>query len=327
MTAEPDQMEGAEHPRLTYDMIGHDDAEAALADALGGARMHHAWLITGARHLGKATLAYRAARVALGARRVGARPLDVDPEDHVVRRISALSHPDLFILRRGLNDRGRPKRDISADDARALSGFFAMAPAEGGMRIAIVDAVDDLNRFAANAILKTLEEPPPRTMLLLVCHSPGAVLPTIRSRCRKLSLRPLADDLIKKQLGDAATPALIRAAKGRPGFAALLAANGGALAEQLQRDLAKIAERGPAAVLSAIQEHGGGEEALALTFEIAGDFVRAKALEEGPSAARWAEAWSALEQLRRDADEFDMDPQHALARAAGLLDRAAAGRP
>ncbi len=95
------------------------------------------------------------------------------------------------MLRRGFNDRGKPRREIAVDDARELGAFFSLAPSEGGMRVAIIDAVDDLNRNAANAILKTLEEPPARSVLLLVCHAPGAALATIRSRCRRLALRPL----------------------------------------------------------------------------------------------------------------------------------------
>src|SRR5262245_23152206 len=146
MTAEPDQAPDTTHPRLNHAFFGHEDAEAMLAEALGGSRMHHAWLVTGPRRLGKATLAYRFARRALGARQGGQRPLDTSEDDPVVRRIAGLAHPDLFILRRGINERtGKPKRDISVEDARALGQFFSMAPAEGGMRVAIVDAVDDLN--------------------------------------------------------------------------------------------------------------------------------------------------------------------------------------
>ena len=189
--------------------------------------MHHAWLLAGAKGLGKATLAYRFARAALGAKRIGPRPLDVDPEDHVARRIDGAFASRSLRAAPWLNDRGTPRREIAVDDARELGHFFSLAPSEGGMRVAIIDAVDDLNRNAANAILKTLEEPPARSVLLLVCHAPGAVLPTIRSRCRRLALRPLSDDACcakrSRREGD---DALVRLAKGRPGRAIALKAQG-----------------------------------------------------------------------------------------------------
>ncbi|MCA8885921.1 MAG: DNA polymerase III subunit delta', partial [Hyphomonadaceae bacterium] len=191
--AELDKEPSAPHPRESFSFVGHEAEEEALAEGLHGGRMHHAWLLAGPKGLGKATLAYRVARVALGAKRVGPRALDVDPDDPIARRVMALSHPDLFVLRRGLSDRGKPRREIAVDDARELAHFFSLAPSEGGMRVAIVDAVDDLNRNAANAILKTLEEPPARSILMLICHAPGAILPTIRSRCRRVVLRPPSD--------------------------------------------------------------------------------------------------------------------------------------
>jgi len=323
MTAEPDQAPDTTHPRENARFVGHDEAEAALADALGGGRLHHAWLITGPRRLGKATLAYRFARAALGAQRNGPRPLDVREDDPIFRRVAQLAHPDLFVLRRGLNERtGKPRGEITVDDARELGRFFSMAPAEGGMRVAIVDAVDELNRNAANAILKTLEEPPPRAVLLLVCHAPGAALATIRSRCRRLPLRALDDATVREAAGDV-SPALLRLAKGRPGLAIALKAQGGEdAAKALDEAFAALPRKGAGAVLPVMLERGGGD--LALTLEIAGDWLRARAQETHEN--RWAAAWSALEDIRRESDELDMDAAHALARAAGVLDRAVNAR-
>lgn len=321
--SEPDQAADTVHPRENFAFIGHEAAEATLAEALAGARLHHAWLLTGPRRLGKATLAYRFARSALGAKRIGPRPLDVAPDDPVARRVAQLAHPDLFVLRRGINDRtGKPRSEITVDDARALGQFFSMAPAEGGMRVAIVDSVDEMNRNAANAILKTLEEPPPRAALLLVCHAPGAALATIRSRCRKLSLRPLEDALVKQAAGGDAGGPLLRLAKGRPGLAIAMKAQGGEeMAANLEAALARLPRMGASAVLPVLMERGG-EDKLALTLEIAGDWLRAQALKED-DGARYAAAWSELEELRGQAEGLDMDPAHALARAAGVLDRAA----
>jgi DNA polymerase III subunit delta' len=323
---ETDKEPQALHPRETYSFVGHEAEEAALADGLASGRMHHAWLIAGAKGLGKATLAYRFARVALGAKRIGPRPLDVDPEDQVTRRINAQSHPDLFVLRRGLNDRGRPRREIAVDDARELGQFFSLAPSEGGMRVAIIDAVDDLNNNSANAILKTLEEPPARSVLLLVCHAPGAILPTIRSRCRRLALRPLSDAQVAAALGEK-DDALVALAKGRPGRAIALRAQGlDAGAARLDRAQTAITRGEAGPVLGALYDQLSGEpfERLAGVLELAEEWTRAAAVEEG--GEQWAEAWSALETLRGEAEGLDMDPRHALARAVGVLDRAAAAR-
>lgn len=321
---ETDKEPDAPHPRETYGFVGHEAEEAALAEALGGARMHHAWLITGAKGLGKATLAYRFARAALGAVRGGPRPLDVDPEDPVARKIAAGAHPDLFVLRRGLNDRGKARREIAVDDARELGGFFALAPSQGGMRVAVIDAVDDLNTNSANAILKTLEEPPARSVLLLVCHAPGAALATIRSRCRRLALRPLAHDAVLSALGGG-DAALARFAKGRPGRAIALGAQGidGA---KLEAALSAFGRGDSRTALSALYDQLSGEpyEKLAGVLELASEWTRESGVASG--AESWAEAWSALEMLRGEAEGLDMEPRHALARAVSVLDRAAGAR-
>ena len=324
---EPDREHGAPHPRETYGLSGHVQAELELAKALTGGRLHHAWLITGAKGLGKATLAYRFARVALGAKTLGPRPLDVSPDDPVSRRVAAQAHPDLVVLRRGLNERGKPRREITVDEARELGHFFSLAPSEGGMRVAIIDAVDDLNRNAANAILKTLEEPPARSALLLVCHAPGAILPTIRSRCRRLALRPLDDRGLAEALGPQAQPALVELAKGRPGKAIALQAQGvDPTALNLADAPARIARAQASAVLGPLYDKLGGEpyERLAGVLELAGDWTRTLGTEDAGEA--WAEAWSALETLRQEAEGLDMDPKHALARVIGILDRAAAAK-
>lgn len=324
---ETDKEPGAPHPRETFGFIGHDAEERALADALSGDRMHHAWLITGAKGLGKATLAYRFARRALGASSEGRRPLDADPNGTVTRQIAAQAHPDLFVLRRGLNDRGAPRREIAVDEARELGRFFALAPSEGGMRVAIIDAVDDLNRNAANAILKTLEEPPARSVLLLVCHAPGAALATIRSRCRRLALRPLSDIQVAAVIGAEPGDPLVALAKGRPGRAIALKAQGAdAMSVELTRAPASLHRGEASSMLAAIYEKAAGQpfERLALVFELAGEWTRERGAQAGGEG--WAEAWSALETLRQEAEELDMDARHALARAGAILDRAATSK-
>ena len=199
---EPDRVEGAPHPRETLRLFGQDQAEASFLDAHESGRLHHGWLITGPRGVGKATLAWRIARFLLSRAPEGESdglfgapppPLDLSvPADHpVARRIAALSEPGLKLIRRSLNERGVLRQVIAVEDVRELRDFFGLSAAGGGRRVVIVDAADEMNPNAANALLKLLEEPPARALLLLVAHQPSRLLPTIRSRCRELRLAPL----------------------------------------------------------------------------------------------------------------------------------------
>ena len=179
-------------PRETAALFGHDAAERALLDAFKGGRIPHAWLIGGPPGIGKATLAYRLARFVLAhpdpkAPAVqNATSLAVAADNPVARRIAAQAQGDLLVLERVINEQtGKLYTVIRVDDVRRAVPFFGSTAGEGGWRIAIVDAVDDLQREGANALLKVLEEPPARTLLLLVSHAPGRELPTIRSRCRR----------------------------------------------------------------------------------------------------------------------------------------------
>jgi len=198
---EPDRIEGAPHPRDTLRLFGQGAAESAFLSAFNGGRMHHAWMLTGPRGVGKATLAWRIARFLLatpddGSGLFGAAPapatLDVSVDHPVARRIHAGSEPRLFHLRRAWDEKEkRLKTVISVDEVRKLKNFFALSAADGGRRVVIVDSADELNANAANALLKVLEEPPAGAVLLLVCHRPSDLLPTIRSRCRTLQLSTL----------------------------------------------------------------------------------------------------------------------------------------
>lgn len=198
----PDQAPGAPHPRDTQRLFGQDVAEAAFLDAYTSGRLHHGWLLTGPRGVGKATLAWRIARFLLATPPAeedglfGAPPppttLDIDPEHPVSRRMAARAEPGLAAVTRTVNeDTKRLRNEIVVDDIRRLHKFFGLSAADGGRRVVIVDAADEMNTSAANALLKMLEEPPARTTLLLISHQPTRLLPTIRSRCRVLRLSPL----------------------------------------------------------------------------------------------------------------------------------------
>ncbi|MDJ0825306.1 MAG: DNA polymerase III subunit delta' [Rhodobacter sp.] len=212
---EADRAPGAPHPRETARLFGQADAEAEFLDALGAGRLHHAWLITGPRGVGKATLAWRIARFLLaapaqtgglfdGPAAAPPQSLDIDPDHPVAHRLRALSEPRLHLLRRAWDaDRERLRQEITVDQVRRLKEFFELSAADGGRRVAIVDAADALNPNAANALLKLLEEPPPDAVLLLVCHQPARLLPTILSRCRALRCAALAPEDIARALAQA----------------------------------------------------------------------------------------------------------------------------
>lgn len=193
MAAEPD-LPAPPHPRERDTLIGHDAAVAAFADAIAADRLHHAWLIGGAPGIGKATLAYRVARALLAhpEERLASGPLDVDPACRTFRQVAARSHPNLMVLERAAQDGDKAApRTIPVEAVRRALTFFGSTSADGGHRVCIVDSVDEFTLAGANALLKTIEEPPRRATVLLVSHAPQRVLATIRSRCRKLVLGPL----------------------------------------------------------------------------------------------------------------------------------------
>ncbi|MGP9805311.1 DNA polymerase III subunit delta' [Paracoccus sp. NSM] len=198
---EADRVPGAPHPREARRVLGHDAALSDFVSAARGGRLHHAWLLTGPRGVGKATLAWSIAKWVLSG--MASDDLSADPDTPETRRIMAMSEPRLALIRRPWDDKaGRLSAQITVDEIRRLLSFFHMSAAEGGYRVAIIDAADDMNIAAANALLKVLEEPPAQTLILLVAHQPAGLLPTIRSRCRTLRLSPLAPRQMGEILSD-----------------------------------------------------------------------------------------------------------------------------
>ena len=256
-SADPAELEKLEWP---YDwsppwrsqrLVGHDEAEKTMLAAHQSGRLHHAWLLTGLRGIGKATLAWRFARFLLCGQQQGGlfgdgpENLEVAADAPGRALVDARSHPDLFHLRRSLNpDTIRMRAEIAVDDVRGLGAFMHMTPAMGKWRVAIVDSADEMNRNSANAVLKILEEPPPNAVLLIVAHAPGRLLPTIRSRCRRLALQPLTEDAVVRLLGDYAPTtkpeergALARLAEGSIGRALELS---GAGSLELYREMVEV---------------------------------------------------------------------------------------
>jgi DNA polymerase III subunit delta' len=233
-------------PRENPDLIGHEAAEAALRQLVDNGRLPHALLLSGPRGIGKATLAFRLARFVLSG---GGQPVSLDmfgapaaeaglgvsPESGVFHRVAAAGHADLLTVERAVDPRRKRLRgEIVVGDVREIGAFLHLTPAEGGWRVVIVDGADTMNRNAANALLKILEEPPRRTVLLLVAHSPGRLLPTIRSRCRQMKLAALPPAAVLELLGRYApetaaeeAAAIADLAEGSIGRALELAESGG----------------------------------------------------------------------------------------------------
>lgn len=264
---EADARPPAPHPRHTVELFGQEAAEAEFAAAWTGGHRHHAWLITGRQGIGKATLAWKIARY-LRTRDAGERDgahgsepglfgaapgtggaasaepsgrLAIPAGHPVLSRLEALADPGLALIRRPWDDKAKRLRaEIGVDDIRRLTRFLGLSAADGGTRVVIIDAADEMNRNAANALLKMLEEPPDNTVLLLVAHQPSRLLPTIRSRCRVLRCQPLsAEDLSRALVAAGLDPqgretALAELAAGSVGAAVgLLAGDGIALYERL----------------------------------------------------------------------------------------------
>ena len=177
-----------------------------MRSAYVGGHLHHAWLITGLKGIGKATLAFRFARFVLAnpdPAAVDAEPstMAVPPESRAARSIAAGAHPNLLVLRRPWDDQTKRFRTaLTVDEVRRIRSFFGSTAGGAGQRVCIVDTADDLTISAANAILKMLEEPPSNGLFLLVANQPGQLLPTIRSRCRRLDLKPLTAEAIEAAL-------------------------------------------------------------------------------------------------------------------------------
>lgn len=232
---EPDRIEGAPHPRETRALYGQSRAETRFLEAWSSGRLHHGWLLTGPRGTGKATLAYRIARAMLAREDGGGvfgpvpETLDMDPGHPVFRRVAAQGESRLRVLRRPLNDKtGRLATVITVDEVRAVKEFLQFSAPDGGWRVVLADAAEEMNSNAANALLKLLEEPPPRTLLLLVSHTPGRLLPTIRSRVRPLDLAPLGPADLARALAAAG------AELPENGEAALAALSGGSAGDALR---------------------------------------------------------------------------------------------
>ncbi len=343
-------------PRANPYLIGHNAAESAYLGAWDGGRLAHAWLIAGPRGIGKATLAYRMARFALSQQADAAAPdmfggppapksLEMSASHPVFRRIQAMGHSDFRSIERPWSDAKQTKRKtvIGVDEVREIGGFLSMTPAEGAWRALVIDAADEMNNNAANAVLKILEEPPDRALLFLVVHNADRLLPTIRSRCRRLDLRPLTQTQVSTLIGryrpDIKTADILPLAilaDGSIGRALELADEGGI---SLFRNLIDLLQDAPKFSISKLHALGdqatkgdafrtltgllswwlarvatlGAQDALQAAPEIIpGERTASSKLASSASPAVWADIWQQVTHLAARTEAINLDKKRSL---------------
>jgi len=341
-----DQQEQATGPIATATLTGHGAAELAFLETAAAQRLPHAWLLSGPRGIGKMTLAYRIARFQLsqgaGGNDLFGGPgsLQMSPDSELFHRILAGGHGDLRVIERVVNPTTKMLRgEIVVDQIRGLVRFFSMTSAEGGWRIAIIDGAEDMNPNAANALLKLLEEPPKNCLLLLVSHGPGRLLPTIRSRCRHLALRPLEEAdaiaVLARELPDLEQDeclGLVRLAEGSPGRAMAMAQEGGL---QTYGELVAMVRDLPNLDFAAVHALGdrlaranneaayrvwvdllrlwlsrlarGGAGLAQMRDAVTGEVALAGRLTEAVGLDRWVELWEKIGGLAMRAERVNLD--------------------
>ena len=353
-----DQLEGWPSPEERADWLGDAVAEQTLLDAYRSGRMHHAWLICGPKGIGKATLAYRFTRFVLAypdpamPEVVSAVDLSLDPQHPALRKVAARAHPNLLVLQRGYNDeRKRYYTELTVDQIRRTISFFGSTSGEPGWRIAIVDPADDMNANAANALLKILEEPPTRSLFLVVSHAPGQLIATIRSRCRRLDIRALEPEIIaqairqgpgsQSSIDDADLRLATLLAEGSLRRAVHLVEGGGI---EIYRDLARLLEAIPDLDVKAM--HAFADRVSSRSSEDAFKFFldalhawldrRVRRMEEPDDKVvlssavqaapleRWAEVWENVRRSSTLADALNLDRKQTV--LSILVNLAAAAR-
>jgi DNA polymerase-3 subunit delta' len=332
------------HPRETFALFGHAAAEQALLEEYRSGRIAHAWLIGGPAGIGKATLAYRMARFVLAhpdplvPAVQKATSLAVPSDGPVARRVAGRAHPDLLVLEREPDDKGKMRTVIAVDQVRRTVSFFGSTAGEGGWRICIVDPADELQYpQGSNALLKVLEEPPSRSLFLVVSHAPGRLLPTIRSRCRRLTVRPLDDaDVVgaaAAALGEAADEGVLRqAASAADGSVARAIALSGGPQLALRDKVIDLLDRLPATDPRALHALGdslerGNDDLFEIFIETARNWLSGR-LAHGAEPARLdriAAAWERLNRAATDTETYNIERKPLVFNVFSLLAEAARG--
>lgn len=314
-------------------IVGHDRAVEQFSHAWQKGAMHHAWLLAGPRGVGKATFA-KAAATRMLADAAGpandAPGLDT-PEDHrIARLVEAGSHPDLRQLERLINEKtGNLARNITVDQVRSLGALFDMTPALSPWRAVIIDSLDDLEKSAANALLKMLEEPPANCVFLLVSHAPGRLLPTIRSRCRRLDFRTLGDDAMASilarylpDLGGRERNQAIAGAGGSAGRAIALAQHDLVSLELAALDILREGDstnRRRSDLALQLGKRGAGDRYLAFLDLLPSLIAREARRLDGAPRERALEAYARTRELVAIAPRLSLDPAATVFQLGGIL--------
>ncbi len=324
-------------PRATDSLLGQADAEREFLHAFNTGRPAHAWLITGRRGIGKATLAFRLARIVLS----GDAPDAHDPGAALFRRVAAGGHADLLVVERAVDEKsGKRRAEITVDDVRGVREFLSKTPAEGGWRVVIIDSADQMNTNAANAVLKILEEPPSRAMLLLLAHNPGRLLPTIISRCRRLPAKPLGEEdlaellaRLRPEISLEDRQILVQISDGSIGRA-LGYSEGGGLG--LYRDAVALLENLPGLDVAGVHKLADGvaRDKTGEAFQTVGDLmrwwvhrtidgrVRGSVSASAGGLDRWFEVWEKNNRLFERADSVNLDHKQVILNAFAAIDAA-----
>lgn len=337
MSDRPDLLDGAVAPEENRHLFGHEAAEAFLAESYRSGRMHHAILIEGQEGIGKATLAFRFANHIIShpdPRQAPETIADPEPQSPVTRQIAAGASHNLLHVRRPVDEKtGKVKSVITVETVRKVGYFFGQTSGTGNWRVAIIDPADDLNRNAANALLKILEEPPKRSLFLVLSHAPGRLLATIRSRCMGLKLQPLSLTDMDKALSTLGVRFDLQqnyaATEGSVARALMLANYGGAdIAAAFDTIMARAnpADRAPMYRLAETLAARDRDVAYQFFTDHVIDTIRASAIAAAESgdaaaAARHAEKASAVAEHFDTAAAYNLDrKQTVLSLFSMLLD-------
>jgi len=338
---EADRLGAWPHPRETAGVVGHEAERARLGERLESGRIAHGWIVGGPPGIGKATLVYDFAAEALAK--------GVETVEEARRLITSQAHPRMMVVRRTLNPQTKKLRtQIAVDDVRRLRHFLGTT-AGAGWRVVLVDSADDLNTSSANALLKSLEEPPPRTLFFLIATSAGRLLPTIASRCERLRLRPLSADETRRAVEAACDrmgldppepetfQSILAAANGRPRRALELISGGGAevyaLIRRIFNGLPRVDEMQVFRLMEAASDAKSGigydlvfdlvEDALAAAIRRGAQGADETGVFDLHSLARWMEVWDTGKRLRADAEKLNLDRGAALMRLFTEIENAA----
>ena len=326
---EPNSESGPPLPIANPDLFDQNKAETIFLDAFNACRLSHAWLLSGVAGIGKATLAFRIARFILSSQNSSEEQsnLAIDINDPICRRIVSGGHADFLCIQRSIDEKTNKKRkEITVDEVRGVTSFLSRTPAEGGWRVIVVDNADEMNSNAANAILKILEEPPKRAIFLLVSNNPSKLLPTIRSRCRRLPLNPLRSNTIHEtlqqyypQITHEDLTQLVDLADGSLGRAIDLVQDGGL---DIYREVNSILDTLPLLDIPRLHQLGDklnrakSDQVFQQTFDIINRWlsklIKNIALNKESDLDSWIDLWENTGRLINQTKGLNLDPKQAI---------------